>query len=145
MAWQKLQAEKNTAPAAQQQEEDEDQKGWNLEDEADFDEEEGQGAAQPADTQPKAEEAMDMEEGGDEIDPLDAFMADNEAKVAPVNTGATGTAVKEEEDEVDPLDAFMMDNNAAVGGQQLLVVKPDPDTKPSTSGWCNCTVAHLDT
>ena len=29
---------------------------------------------------------MDLEEGGDEIDPLDAFMADNEAKVAPVKT-----------------------------------------------------------
>ena len=29
---------------------------------------------------------MDLEEGGDEIDPLDAFMADNEAKVEPVKT-----------------------------------------------------------
>ena len=33
---------------------------------------------------PKAEDAMDLEEGGDEIDPLDAFMADNDAKVTPI-------------------------------------------------------------
>jgi len=33
---------------------------------------------------PKAEDTMDLEEGGDEIDPLDAFMADNDAKVAPI-------------------------------------------------------------
>lgn len=27
---------------------------------------------------------MDLQEGGDEIDPLDAFMADNETKVEPI-------------------------------------------------------------
>ena len=42
-----------------------------------------------------------MEEGGDEIDPLDAFMAANESQAA-----AVVVAVVEEE-EVDPLDAFM--------------------------------------
>ncbi len=43
------------------------QKGWSLEDEDDEEDE-----AQPAQPQ-------DLEEGGDEIDPLDAFMMENEA------------------------------------------------------------------
>lgn len=142
LAWQKLQAEKQTTAAAEhaQQEEDK-QKGWNLEDEADFEDEDGDtgndngSAALPtpaAPRQPKAEEAADMEEGGDEIDPLDAFMADNEASVAPVKTEPAASA--EEEDEVDPLDAFMMDNNAASSSQLLPVIKPDPDLQPGTSG-----------
>ena len=37
---------------------------------------------------------MDLEEGGDEIDPLDAFMADNEVKVAPVKTEDTAAVPK---------------------------------------------------
>lgn len=66
---------------------EDDERGWNLEDEAGFDEEEDDDmpAANSA-AEPKADDAMDLEEGGDEIDPLDAFMADNEAKVAPVKT-----------------------------------------------------------
>lgn len=70
---------------------EEDEKGWNLEDEAGFDEEDDEDMpeAKPAsETNPaaeaKAEDAMDMEEGGDEIDPLDAFMAGNDAQVAPL-------------------------------------------------------------
>lgn len=115
-------------------EEEDDQKGWNLDDEAGFDEEEEEIQVQPAAKQAKEEEVMNMEEGGDEIDPLDAFMADNEANVVPVKTEPAGTAVMEEEDEVDPLDAFMMGNNAAAGAQQQPVIKPDPDTQPTTSG-----------
>ena len=137
-----MQAEKHTAPAAQPAEEEEDQKGWNLDDEAGFDdEEEDEAPVQPEAKQPKAEEeeAMDMEEGGDEIDPLDAFMADNESKVTPVKTEPASTAVKEEEDEVDPLDAFMMDNNVVAGVQQPAAVKPDPESKPSTSGQADTT------
>ena len=73
----------------------EEEAGWNLEDEAGFDddeeeEEQVQPSAKPA-AEPKAQEgavdqegAMDLEEGGDEIDPLDAFMADNDTKVGPV-------------------------------------------------------------
>lgn len=143
-----MQAEKHTAPAAQPAEEEEDQKGWNLDDEAGFDnEEEDEAPVQPASKQPKAEEeAMDMEEGGDEIDPLDAFMADNESKVTPVKTEPASTAVKEEEDEVDPLDAFMMDNNVVAGVQQPAAVKPDPESKPSTSDQADnnhCTLSAL--
>ena len=64
---------------------EDDEKGWNLEDEAGFDEEDDEDMpeAKPA-AEAKAEDAMDLEEGGDEIDPLDAFMADNDAQVAPV-------------------------------------------------------------
>ena len=70
---------------------EEDEKGWNLEDEAGFDEEDDEempeakpaAEANPA-AEAKAEDAMDLEEGGDEIDPLDAFMAGNDAKVAPL-------------------------------------------------------------
>jgi len=64
---------------------DDDEKGWNLDDEAGFDEEDEEDVptAKP-EADPKAEDAMDLEEGGDEIDPLDAFMADNDAKVAPI-------------------------------------------------------------
>ncbi len=64
---------------------DDDEKGWNLDDEAGFDEEDEEEVptAKP-EADPKAEDAMDLEEGGDEIDPLDAFMADNDAKVAPI-------------------------------------------------------------
>lgn len=40
-----------------------------------------------------------MEEGGDEIDPLDAFMAVNDSEAA--------AAAPPEEEEIDPLDAFM--------------------------------------
>lgn len=40
-----------------------------------------------------------MEEGGDEIDPLDAFMAVNDSEAA--------AAAPLEEEEIDPLDAFM--------------------------------------
>lgn len=70
--------------------ETEEEAGWNLEDEAGFDDEEEEQQAQVAEkpaAEPKPEEgAMDLEEGGDEIDPLDAFMADNEAKVGPIKT-----------------------------------------------------------
>lgn len=64
---------------------EEDEKGWNLEDEAGFDEEDDEEMpeAKPA-AEAKAEDAMDLEEGGDEIDPLDAFMAGNDAQVAPL-------------------------------------------------------------
>lgn len=86
---------------------------------------------------------MDMEEGGDEIDPLDAFMADNETKVASVKTEPASTDVKEEEDEVDPLDAFMMGNDAAAGARQPPEVKLDPDSKPSTSGQRTCKLDSL--
>ena len=43
--------------------------------------------------------AQDFAEGSGEIDPLDAFMAENEQQIG----GG------EEEEEVDPLDAFMAD------------------------------------
>lgn len=64
---------------------DDDEKGWNLDDEAGFDEEDEEDVptAKP-EADSKAEDAVDLEEGGDEIDPLDAFMADNDAKVAPI-------------------------------------------------------------
>lgn len=73
-----------------------------MEDEAGFDEDEegeGQGQGQQPSAKPMAEPqaeegAMDLEEGGDEIDPLDAFMADNEVKVAPVKTEDTAAAPK---------------------------------------------------
>ena len=80
--------------------ETEEEAGWNLEDESGFDDdEEAEGQAQPStkpSADPKAEEgAMDLEEGGDEIDPLDAFMADNEVKVGPsVKTEDTAVAPK---------------------------------------------------
>lgn len=74
----------------------EEEAGWNLEDEAGFDDdEEAEGQAQHSakpTAEPKVEEAMDLEEGGDEIDPLDAFMADNEVKVAPSSVKTEDTA-----------------------------------------------------
>ena len=61
-----------------------------------------------------AQGPVDMEEGGDEVDPLDAFMAGNDAdmlqelKAAEVAEKAgTGGQQQMEEDEVDPLDTFM--------------------------------------
>ena len=54
----------------------------------------------------------DMEEGGDEIDPLDAFMAANDSQAAAAFSASDAAAAAvlaaaEEEEEVDPLDAFM--------------------------------------
>lgn len=74
--------------------EEDEEAGWNLEDEAGFgdeEEEDAQPSVKPA-GEAKAEEGMDLEEGGDEIDPLDAFMADNEARVGPVKTEDTTAA-----------------------------------------------------
>lgn len=136
LAWQKLQADKQAAQATEAVKEAEEEAGWNLEDEAGFDDdEEAEGQAQHSakpTAEPKVEEAMDLEEGGDEIDPLDAFMADNEVKVAPssVKTEDTAAAPKEEEDEIDPLDAFMLGNNAAGAAQQNTNVQSDVDVKP---------------
>ena len=69
----------------------EEEAGWNLEDEAGFDddqeeEQQAQPSAKPAAELKPEEGGMDLEEGGDEIDPLDAFMADNEAKVGPIKS-----------------------------------------------------------
>ena len=76
----------------------EEEAGWNLEDEAGFDDDQqeeqqqAQPSAKPA-AEPKTEEgAMDLEEGGDEIDPLDAFMADNETKVKPIKSEENAAA-----------------------------------------------------
>ena len=74
----------------------EEEAGWNLEDEAGFDDEveeqQAQVSEKPA-AEPKPEEgAMDLKEGGDEIDPLDAFMADNEAQVGPIKTEESAAA-----------------------------------------------------
>ena len=77
------------------QKEDDDEKGWNLEDETGFDDEEDDGVpAATATPQPKQEDAMDLAEGGDEIDPLDAFMAENDAQVEPVKTEEESAAPK---------------------------------------------------
>ena len=75
----------------------EEEAGWNLEDEAGFDddkeeEQQAQPSAKPAAELKPEEGAMDLEEGGDEIDPLDAFMADNEAQVGPIKTEEDATA-----------------------------------------------------
>lgn len=43
----------------------------------------------------------------DEIDPLDAFMDQNDARATELIKKAEEKAKEEEEDEVDPLDAFM--------------------------------------
>ena len=67
-----------------QKDDDDDEKGWNLEDETGFDEDDEAPSAAQAAAQPKQEDAMDLAEGGDEIDPLDAFMAENDAQVEPV-------------------------------------------------------------
>ena len=69
---------------AQKDDNDDDEKGWNLEDETGFDEDDEATPAAQAAAQPKQEDAMDLAEGGDEIDPLDAFMAENDAQVEPV-------------------------------------------------------------
>ena len=45
--------------------------------------------------------AQDFVEGSGEVDPLDAFMAENEQKLGGGHGG--------EEEEIDPLDAFMAD------------------------------------
>ncbi|KAL3155377.1 hypothetical protein ABBQ38_010937 [Trebouxia sp. C0009 RCD-2024] len=135
LAWQKLQADKQAAQATEAVKEAEEEAGWNLEDEAGFDDDEeeaeGQGQQPPAKpmAEPQAEEgAMDLEEGGDEIDPLDAFMADNEVKVAPSGAFLLSAA---EEDEIDPLDAFMLGNNAAGAAQQQTVdFKSEEGVKP---------------
>lgn len=133
LAWQKLQADKQTTQVTDTVKDDDDEKGWNLDDEAGFDEEDEEDVptAKP-EADSKAEDAMDLEEGGDEIDPLDAFMADNDAKVAPIKAEEQA-AVQEEEDEIDPLDAFMMGNNAAGAVQQQASLKPDPDSKAGAS------------
>ena len=55
---------------------------------------------------PDADGQADMEEGGDEIDPLDAFMAENDGAAAAA-IGAAQQAAPDEEEDVDPLDAFM--------------------------------------
>lgn len=132
LAWQKLQAEKQPTQAndvAQKDDDDDDEKGWNLEDETGFDEDDEATPAAQAAAQPKQEDAMDLAEGGDEIDPLDAFMAENDAQVEPVKMEEDAAAPQEEE-EIDPLDAFMMGNNAAGGVQQQQpVIKPDPDSR----------------
>ncbi|KAK9809677.1 hypothetical protein WJX73_003655 [Symbiochloris irregularis] len=71
---------------------------WTLEDDAVDDDD-----PQPA----VAADADAPEEGTDEVDPLDAFMADNDAQAA---AAMPQPAVKDE--EVDPLDAFMSDLQA---------------------------------
>ena len=82
------------ADGAAQQEAD-DEKGWNLEDETGFDEDgDVDVPAATATPQPKQEDAMDLAEGGDEIDPLDAFMAENDAHVEPVKTEEESAAPK---------------------------------------------------
>ncbi|BDA49746.1 DEAD-box ATP-dependent RNA helicase 42 [Coccomyxa sp. Obi] len=51
-------------------------------------------------------EAKPMEEDEDEVDPLDAFMSQNDAHATQLIKQAEEKA-KEEEEEIDPLDAFM--------------------------------------
>jgi ATP-dependent RNA helicase DDX46/PRP5 len=125
-----------TAAAAEQEEEEEgmEQKRWNLEDEGDLSEGEGEGgsgghgggaengaadaempdapaAAPPPPVAPLPPLAAADEE--DEEDPLDAFMRQNEAGIAPpprappAAAPAAPAAAAEEGEEVDPLDAFM--------------------------------------
>lgn len=77
------------------QKESDNEKGWNLEDETGFDDEDEQaGAPSKSAEEPKQDDAMELVEGGDEIDPLDAFMAENEAQVEPVKTEDNGPAAK---------------------------------------------------
>jgi len=69
-----------------------------------------------------------MEEGGDEIDPLDAFMAENDG-VAAAAMGAAqqpAAAPDDEDDDVDPLDAFM-------AAEVLPAVKQESGTVPAAA------------
>ncbi len=86
--------------------------------------------------QDRAAAAQDFAEGSGEVDPLDAYMAENNATIA-------------EDEEVDPLDAFMADlapkvrqdmaaappaqPAAAPTSAQGRVVEDASDVKPPTS------------
>ena len=88
--------------------EEDDEKGWNLDDEAGFDEEEDEDMPSVKPAAEAKEETMDLEEGGDEIDPLDAFMADNDTKVAPIKA-EEGTAASqgiEHKETLSPYPAY---------------------------------------
>ena len=65
-----------------------------------------------------------MEEGGDEIDPLDAFMAENDGAAAAAISAAQPAAAAtqqaaDDDEEADPLDAFM-------AAEVLPAVKQEP-------------------
>ena len=82
-------------------------------------------AAAGADTD--ADGQADMEEGGDEIDPLDAFMAENDGAAAAAIGAAQQAAVPDDEDDdVDPLDAFM-------AAEVLPAVKQEPGSVPAAA------------
>jgi hypothetical protein len=71
-----------------------------------------------------ADGQADMEEGGDEIDPLDAFMAENEgaaaAAISAAQQAAEATVQQDEAEEIDPLDVFM-------AAEVLPAVKQEPE------------------
>ena len=73
-----------------------------------------------------AQGPVDMEEGGDEVDPLDAFMAGNDADMLQeleaaevAEKAGTGAQQQMEVDEVDPLDAFMNGGCLSAGRKHL--------------------------
>lgn len=74
-----------------------------------------------------ADGQADMEEGGDEIDPLDAFMAENDgAAAAAIGAAEQAAAPDDEEDDVDPLDAFM-------AAEVMPAVKQEPGSVPAAA------------
>ena len=74
-----------------------------------------------------ADGQADMEEGGDEIDPLDAFMAENDGAAAAAISAAQPAAQDDDDDDVDPLDAFM-------AAEVLPAVKREPGGVPAAPG-----------
>lgn len=89
-------------------------------------------------------EAKPMEEDEDDVDPLDAFMSQNDAHAIQLIKQAEEKA-KEEEEEIDPLDAFM-------AAEVLPAVTQNGLSKPSqakvgsshsSSMICRCTFLFL--
>ena len=74
----------------------------------------------------RANAAQDLAEGSGEVDPLDAFMNENDKAL---------DAARESEEEIDPLDAFMAQEIAPIVRQTLptaqsVKVEATEDIKP---------------
>lgn len=88
----------------------------------------------------RATAAQDLAEGSGEVDPLDAFMAENDRALEP--------AAGEDGEEIDPLDAFMAAEVAPAVRQdmqtaQSIKVEAAQDVKPDVKA-CSlhtCTLA----
>ena len=138
-AWQDSRNKAKAAEEAAKEAEEAQAAKWSLED--DFEEDEG-GAPGPSRPSRKA-----LEEGSDEIDPLEAFMNQNAETLVPPSRPKTeadegqanGAGDPADEVEIDPLDAYM---DAQVLPTLPPPRPPTPPKPPSPCALipCNCTL-----